>query len=351
MPALPVQRNKNLKWILLALVLLGGLVALTIVLVTGKKNSSGDGQTAKAGAPGDDDKSDKGDKGDKPGTAAQPAVDIDPESGFDVIVDPIKAHVKLDDKTIGDAPLSVRNLATGVHTLTVELDGYKPHTEQVAVEKGKAKKINIKLDATTLTASFVSTPPGAKVTLVSPDGSKETGTTPTDWKVDPGKQYQAVFEKDGYATAQKDFDPAVESQAAGGGPTFTVAVVMDKAQMANNPTPQQPVQKIVRQNPIHHDPVQPKDPVQKDPTPVKDPPVEAAGTGFLSIGAKPQCKIFIDGKDTGLSTPQRGYEVKSGPHRVTLVNNEFNIKESVAVDVKPGETAKVIKDFSDRLPQ
>jgi len=47
----------------------------------------------------------------------------------------------------------------------------------------------------------------------------------------------------------------------------------------------------------------------------------------------------------------RSLELKAGTHRITLVNNEFNIKETFTVEVKAGLTEKVIKDFSDRIPQ
>ena len=39
-----------------------------------------------------------------------------------------------------------------------------------------------------------------------------------------------------------------------------------------------------------------------------------------------------------------------GRHRVTLMNNEFGIKESFNVDIKADAPEKMIKDYSDRLP-
>jgi hypothetical protein len=77
----------------------------------------------------------------------------------------------------------------------------------------------------------------------------------------------------------------------------------------------------------------------------------AAGTGKLTIGAKPPCSVIVDGRDTGRTTPVRELEVKSGPVQVTLVNSEFGIRETFTVNVKPGETSKVIKDYSDKIPE
>jgi hypothetical protein len=49
--------------------------------------------------------------------------------------------------------------------------------------------------------------------------------------------------------------------------------------------------------------------------------------------------------------PQREIKLPAGKHKITLLNNEFGIKESFSVDIKANETAKAVKDFSDRLPQ
>ncbi|MBA3540935.1 MAG: hypothetical protein H0T79_15085, partial [Deltaproteobacteria bacterium] len=79
--------------------------------------------------------------------------------------------------------------------------------------------------------------------------------------------------------------------------------------------------------------------------------VAAKGTGMLTLGAKPPCEIFIDGSSTGKTTPQKDIKLPAGRHRITLVNNEFGIKESFAVDIKADATEKMIKDYSDRLPK
>jgi hypothetical protein len=112
--------------------------------------------------------------------------------------------------------------------------------------------------------------------------------------------------------------------------------------------------------PVDKPPVDPVDkpPVDKPPVdkpPVDKPPVDkppvAKGEGTLLLGAKPPCEIFIDGRNTGLKTPQRDLKLSAGKHKITLLNNEFGIKESFSIEIKPDEQTKVTKDFSDRLPQ
>jgi len=83
--------------------------------------------------------------------------------------------------------------------------------------------------------------------------------------------------------------------------------------------------------------------------PKVDPP--KTGTGTLALGSKPSCEIYVDGATTGLYTPQPALKLRAGPHRITLINNEYGIKESFSIDINPDKPAKMIKDYSDRLPK
>jgi hypothetical protein len=269
------------------------------------------------------------------------------------------ATVKLDGTPVeGKTPFQLRNLAAGPHVLEVSLPGYQTVTKEVVARHGESFRVDIPMPAAEVMANFTSEPPGAQVTLVVDGKRQALGDSPRKVPVDPSKKYEVVFEKDGYVTVTRPLDPSKElalASAAGRG-EITIAVVLDRAQIAvapkDPPPPRDPPKDVIKKDP-------PKDVVKKDPPkdspppkdPPKDPPKEpaVAGTGTLMIGAKPQCKIYVDGKDTGLVTPQRALEVKSGTRRITLVNNDFNIKETFSVEVKPGETAKVIKDYSDKI--
>lgn len=71
--------------------------------------------------------------------------------------------------------------------------------------------------------------------------------------------------------------------------------------------------------------------------------------GMLSLGAKPPCDIYVDGKNTGLTTPQRDLVLTAGSHKITLVNKEFKIRESFSVQVKAGSESRVVKDYSKQI--
>lgn len=128
--------------------------------------------------------------------------------------------------------------------------------------------------------------------------------------------------------AQPETPPtAIEKPAAV--PPTPVAPEKPAAVAAAKPTVTRPV----RPRP------QPKPPVGK--------PAVAVNSAFsyLRINSKPWSKIILDGVDTGMNTPQLSFRVTPGRHTITLLNPQFNIKESFTVTLSGGETQTVIKDF------
>jgi len=71
-------------------------------------------------------------------------------------------------------------------------------------------------------------------------------------------------------------------------------------------------------------------------------PVKKKGT--LSVGIKPPCKIFVDGKPKELS-PIRNISLKPGKHIITVVNNDYNFRRRYAVIIKPGGHVNFIKNL------
>ena len=82
-----------------------------------------------------------------------------------------------------------------------------------------------------------------------------------------------------------------------------------------------------------------------DKTAEKSSAPSGSGEGYLRLGSKPWTNILVDGKETGLHTPQTHLKLAAGAHRITLINAQFNIKETFSVDIKAGETETVIKDL------
>lgn len=79
------------------------------------------------------------------------------------------------------------------------------------------------------------------------------------------------------------------------------------------------------------------------------PATPAATHGTLMIGSKPPCRILVDGKDTGLTTPNRSVRVPAGRRTITLVNDDLGIRHSETLTITGGRKAKMIRDLTDRI--
>jgi hypothetical protein len=65
------------------------------------------------------------------------------------------------------------------------------------------------------------------------------------------------------------------------------------------------------------------------------------------VSTKPPCEIVIDGRATGLTTPQKSITLTAGAHQLTLINRERGIQKTLGVQVEADEAQKVIDDFSE----
>jgi serine/threonine protein kinase len=305
----------------------------------------------------------------------------DENTGFDLYVKPAGiTQWKLDGESRTDKlPSQIRNIPPGLHRLQIDPPpGFLSHTQQVTVEAGKAGRVDIVLKPIEgIVGVFESNPPGAEVSLIVNGERKPVGPSPTKQSLDPRNTYQVLFEKSGYVSVNRpiSFTGSLEEKTV---------VNLEKAGAV---TPEKP--------PIEKPPIKTGGPVT-DPTKTAGAKTggtktggtktggtktagdvktggevttggevktggegktggevkpAAKGQGILSLGAKPPCEIYIDGANSGLHTPQREIKLSAGKHKITLVNNEFGIRETFYVEIKADQTEKLIKDFSDRLPK
>lgn len=75
----------------------------------------------------------------------------------------------------------------------------------------------------------------------------------------------------------------------------------------------------------------------------------ASDPGVLMLAAKPPCQIKIDGKTTGLTTPQRVLKLSPGKHRVTLTNREHRIRDSFKVSIVSGQKTRIVRDNTSKI--
>jgi hypothetical protein len=214
---------------------------------------------------------------------------------------------------------------------------------------------------------FDSTPPGASVVLVDGGRTQFLGTTPVNASVDPSRKYDVMYTLANHPTTLQHLDPASSHHmtAALGGiasPSPTPAIAHAAPARAETPAPAPAPAPAPRAQPApQHVAAAAPAPA---PTPAAAPapkhqaaPKQAAaadesgdddnatGPGTLMVASHPQCKIFVDGRDTGLQTPQKGISLPPGAHKVTLKNADQNINKTVTVSISSGVATKVIKNF------
>jgi serine/threonine-protein kinase len=182
------------------------------------------------------------------------------------------------------------------------------------------------------TVAFSSTPSGASVTLVRGTERRAVGTTPISADVDvSGGAWIVQLERSGY----RDYEAPLV--IAAGQPTGSFVATMDEAPRgggASRPPPP-PQSTTVAITP-------PRIGARVGPPAAPTTTTASAGgggggTGTLRINTRPWSQVFVDGRLIG-NTPQMNISLPAGRHSVTLVNSEFNIRETITVEITAGAT-------------
>jgi serine/threonine protein kinase len=304
----------------------------------------------------------------KPGSASGAPVDGDPSTGFDLYVSPSGVSTwRLDDAVRNDRlPARIRRLAPGPHQVAIEAPpGYRSVTKTVTVEAGQAPRVNIPLEPVVINAQFDTTPEGASVSLIV-DGKREPiGFAPAKAQLDPQKSYQVLFERPGYWSKNQPITFSgtdTEQITVALQPTNSPAVAPVSPGPVTSPPSTTPKGDALRavSTPRNDTAARPDAPrVTHASSGSKATPSVASagddskggGQGILKLTSKPPCEIFIDGSDSGKRTPQPNIPLDVGRHTITLVNDDFGIKDTFSVDIKADVPDLEKKDYSSKLPQ
>jgi len=234
-------------------------------------------------------------------------------------------------------------------------------THDVQTTRGVVRLADVRID---------SLPAGATVTLVekTATGEKKSflGTTPIATSLDASRTYEVVLALQGRPEQTAKLDPAhtphlqialgKTSKSAPAQPAIAKAAIAKAA-------PAQPA--IAKAAPPkattaakHHSapkseqladpgfdsaPAPAEAPAERADKPEK--PAAGAGNGTLMISTKPPCEILIDGKSSGLTTPQRAIPLSAGAHKITLVNSGANINKTLMVQINADQSTKLVKDL------
>ena len=238
-----------------------------------------------------------------------------------------------------DVPVTPPNLA---NVRALEGAASASSSNATPAPSATGKLVDIRID---------SDPSGATVMLLDRGKSTFLGTTPMRAAIDPSRKYELVFSRERRATVVEPLDPTVRdrvtvklprAKARRGGASVTPPAVEREAATPvaeTQPPPTVKAAKAAKAKPTAID-----NATLVEPKPERRPDA-AKAEGTLRISSKPPCEIVIDGKHTGLMTPQRAITLPVGAHKITLVNGEAGIKKTLSVRITADQPTTVIQDF------
>jgi hypothetical protein len=205
------------------------------------------------------------------------------------------------------------------------------NVREVRTLRGVVKLVDVRID---------SKPAGAEVMLVDNGKTSFLGSTPLATSVDASRKYDLIFTLPGRPTKMAPLDPAqttkVEVRIHRGTSSSKEAVPASK--LGTELTGQDAVAADGKTERAAAAPAKPAKPAKVART-------DAVGEGTLMVSSKPPCEIIIDGKPTGLTTPQRSIPLPAGPHKVTFVNAAEGIHKTVSVTIVADQATKLIQDL------
>jgi hypothetical protein len=272
--------------------------------------------------------------------------DVLAATGFDIRVEP-GATITLDGSVLGKAPLRVRNLQPGAHVIDVEAPaGYFSRRMEIALGAGEAKELRLALDR------------------IEDDAVAATAAAPADTSdAAPARRSRADLRRERREKMREEKERRKEMRATRVAAAKAAKAAARSGKQARPEVTTQPLPAAKKDSDSAADAELEAAMAEITGKPVasnKSAPVSAgasltaspaagAGNGTLMLGSKPPCDIVIDGKSTGLKTPQRAMELAPGTHRVTLVNKELGLEKNFKVKIAAGKTTKAIQDLTSKL--
>ncbi|MCU1277670.1 MAG: serine/threonine protein kinase, partial [bacterium] len=280
----------------------------------------------------------------KPGDTTRRRISLEPlasGTGFTLVSEPAGAQALLDGRALeGVTPLKVQSVMPGKHKVEVK-SATGSWQQEVTIEAGKMLEVRATIGGAAAAKTPATPEKGDKLAAAkTPDKTPDKAPE----KAPPARTPPPVV-----AAVQKtpEKQPAVVSHPSAAEQKQPDAakkpVLVDAPKKAKGPDLTLPDEDKA-----------PKKIASADKTPEPKAPVDKAadkssapsgGDGWLRLGSKPWTNILVDGKETGLHTPQTHLKLGAGSHRITLTNPQFSIKETFSVDIKSGETETVIKDL------
>jgi hypothetical protein len=214
---------------------------------------------------------------------------------IDIQSNPAGAAVYLDGKNTGyKTPATISGVVAGSHTVRCSLSGYTDQSQTVTVNAGQTTSVTVTLQSqapVTGSISVSSSPNGARIYL---DGADTGYITPRTIGGVTAGAHTVRCSLTGYTDQS-------QSVTVNGGRTSTVKIY------------------LVRQAPV---------------------------TGSISVISSPSgARIYLDGTDTGYTTPKTLSSISAGTHTVRCSKSGYP-DQSQSVTVTAGQTSEIVMELS-----
>lgn len=241
-------------------------------------------------------------------------LDSNKPGAVEVLLDmPHRGTVAIDGRPRGSTPLRIEKLAAGKHTIEVTL----------ASGKTIAKAINLPARSNVVLHIVVTSNPDDQRAADDPDAEPSLSAT-------------TEVDREPRATLAKNQGKSrAEGNAANASP-------IESEQNDPDDQPEQKDKPAAAAGPDKSTKRSARD--EATSASRRSKPGQAATTepGKLNLSTVPSTRVFIDGKDTGQSTPLVGYRLSPGSHFLGLKSADGRI-QSLRITIKAGETTRVFK--------
>jgi tRNA A-37 threonylcarbamoyl transferase component Bud32 len=198
---------------------------------------------------------------------------------------PAGVHVEIDGQPAPETtPTMVAGLAAGTHTIKFSADKLQPVERQVTLQERERALVNVALPPPTRRVEVRSVPEGASVYL---DGKLVVGVTPTTVELTGDDFHELRAEKPGYETSTRGLTPDDKE------PALSLPLSPEKLPRAT-----------------------------------------------LFVDSNTASAVWIDGVDTGYTTPTLGIRVSPGEHKVEV--HDGSARAGASVRLSQGQTQRLL---------
>ena len=269
-----------------------------------------------------------GEGGSGPGSPTGVAVRVLPE-GASIFINGVKRRET--------TPVEQIALPPGNYTVRVEKEGYLSLTDRVTVSEGYVVTLSRRLQPEQMTVNFNLSPSNARCTL-NQQGQAAEQVSET-FTVMPHRNPTLTCSARGY----RQFSGPVRLPTDG----TTVAaftVTLESEDAAASASPQ-----VTERGRDTSNGTRRARAAKNSPPPEAEPSggsrePQAEGPGYLFVNTRPWTKVYVDDRFIR-NTPLLRHELPAGQHRLKLVNEDFNINETIAVRVVSGEKTAIVRNL------